>query len=216
MSALHYRDNWVNPLDIDQIEIPFHAASGEQPIMMMIGSGSNGNFLENDDAIAVSWPMESGATAIFTMPKEAIDITGFVKSGMAWETITRCRKGEESFKPTGGIKLILPEIDLKSEDFDLAGKLRAMGLHKIFQPNAELHGITEADASVTQIIQESMLKLDANGAEGAAYTAIVSVTGCNVFDPISEPVTVIFDRPFAFAVFSHSDVPLFIGTYLSE
>lgn len=90
--------------------------------------------------------------------------------------------------------------------------LRSLGIEKIFSPGADFGNITEADAMVSKVIQGTMLKLDPNGAEGAAYTIFAVPAGCAP-ESMPEPVRVVFDRPFAFAIFSHSGAPLFVGVY---
>lgn len=90
--------------------------------------------------------------------------------------------------------------------------LRALGIGKAFLPGADFGNITEADAMVSRVVQNAALKLDPNGAEGAAYTIFVVPAGC-ASESMSEPVRVVFDRPFAFAIFSHSGAPLFVGAY---
>ena len=84
---------------------------------------------------------------------------------------------------------------------------------KRFLPGADFGSITETDAMVSKAIQDTMLKLDPNGAEGAAYTIFAVAAGCAP-EPMPEPVRVVFDRPFAFAIFSHSGAPLFVGAYV--
>lgn len=90
--------------------------------------------------------------------------------------------------------------------------LRALGIEKAFLPGADFGNITEADAMVSRVVQNAMLKLDPNGAEGAAYTIFAVPAGCAP-EPMPELVRVVFDRPFTFAIFSHSGAPLFVGVY---
>lgn len=70
-------------------------------------------------------------------------------------------------------------------------------------------GKTKADIMISEVIQSAKLTLDPNGAEGAAYTAIVADIGC-----MPDFVRIVFDQPFAFAVFSRTGVPLFAGAYV--
>ena len=93
--------------------------------------------------------------------------------------------------------------------------LRALGIEKAFLPGAYFGNISEADAMVSKVIQGTMLKLDPNGAEGVAYGVFVVAAGCAP-EPMPEPVRIVFDRPFAFAIFSHSGAPLFVGAYVGN
>ena len=85
---------------------------------------------------------------------------------------------------------------LRPHHRDLRGMLRALGIEKAFLPGADFGNITEADAMASKVIQNTMLKLDPNGAEGAAYTIFAVAAGCAP-EPMPEPVRVVFDRPFA-------------------
>lgn len=75
-------------------------------------------------------------------------------------------------------------------------------------------GTTKADIMISEVIQSAKLTLDPNGAEGAAYTAIAADIG-RIPEPMPNPMRVVFDQPFAFAVFSRSGVPLFTGAYMN-
>ena len=90
--------------------------------------------------------------------------------------------------------------------------LRSLGIEKIFSPGADFGNITEADAMVSRVVRDTVLKLDPNGAEGAAYT-IFAVPAGYAPEPMPELVRVVFDCPFAFAIFSHSGALLFVGAY---
>ena len=90
--------------------------------------------------------------------------------------------------------------------------LRALGIEKAFLPGADFGNNTETDTMVSRVVQNAVLKLDPNGAEGAVYTIFVVPAGCAP-EPMPELVRVVFDRSFAFAIFSHSGAPLFVGEY---
>ena len=214
ISALYFKDNWMDPLG-DEDEIVFNAPTGSHAIPMMGGFSSDARLLKTHEAIAASWPMQSDAQAVFAMPDNAEEMDSFVKNGAAWEAISRCFEDEGATHPDGGIELYMPQFELKSEDSELEHTLRSMGVRKAFTPEAELEGITKADAMVSKVTQNTMLKLDPNGAEGAAYTAFVAVAACATF-PKTDPVKVVLDKPFVFAAFSHSGAPLFIGTYMGD
>lgn len=212
ISALYFKDSWVDPLDDEDIEVVFRAPEPQSDVAMMGGFGSYGHLLSTREAIAVSWPMQSGAVAVFAMSNNGATLDDFVQSGAAWDAILRCRMRMGTTRPKGGIELFVPQFELRSDDRDLGGVLRSLGIEKAFLPGADFGNITEADAMVSKVIQGTMLKLDPNGAEGAAYTIFAVPAGCAP-EPMPEPVRVVFDRPFAFGIFSHSGAPLFVGVY---
>lgn len=212
ISALYFKDSWVDPLDDEDVEVVFRASEPQSDVAMMAGFGSYGRLLSTRETTAVSWPMRSGAVAVFARSNNGATLDDFVQSGAAWDAILRCRMRMGTTRPKGGIELFVPQFELRSDDRDLGGVLRSLGIEKAFLPGADFGNITEADAMVSKVIQGTMLKLDPNGAEGAAYTIFDVPAGCAP-ESMPEPVRVVFDRPFAFAIFSHSGVPLFVGVY---
>lgn len=212
ISALHFKDNWVDRLEDDEVETTFNTASGPT-VTMMGGFGFKGHLLSDNRATAVSWPMESGATVVFAKTTDAATIGDFIKSGEAWNAIMRCHKCIGTTQPDGGIELLVPELKTESDNQNLNETLRAMGIARAFAPEAELDSITKADAMISEVIQSAKLTLDQNGAEGAAYTVIAADIGC-IPKPMPNPARIVFDQPFAFAVFSRSGAPLFTGAYM--
>ena len=85
-------------------------------------------------------------------------------------------------------------------------------IKRAFSPEAEFDEITDCPLMLNQVIQNSVLKLDPFGVEGAAYTMCIAVAGIppSLF---AKPVKVVFNRPFAFALFSNTGAPLFVGVY---
>lgn len=213
ISALYFKDSWVDPLDDEDVEVVFRAPEPQPDVAMMGGFGSYGHLLSTRAATAVSWPMQSGAVAVFAMSNDGATLDDFVQSGAAWNAISRCYMRMGTTCPKGGIELFMPQFELRSDDRDLGGMLRSLGIEKAFSPGADFGNITEADAMVSKVIQDTMLKLDPNGPEGAAYTIFAVAAGCAP-EPMPEPVRVVFDRPFA--IFSHSGAPLFVGAYVGN
>ena len=81
---------------------------------MMGGFGSYGHLLSTREAIAVSWPMQSGAVAVFAMSNNGATLDDFVQSGAAWDAILRCHMRMGTTRPKGGIELFVPQFELRS------------------------------------------------------------------------------------------------------
>ena len=73
--------------------------------------------------------------------------------------------------------------------------------------------MTKAAIMISEVIQSAKLTLDPNGAEGAAYTVIAADIN-RTPEPMPNPMRVVLDQPFAFAVFARSGAPLFTGAYM--
>lgn len=215
MSALHFKDAWVDRFD-EEIEMAFSAADAPQTVQAMVGLGKCGWLINDADGTAVQWPMMSRASVVFAKPSGAGGIDEFVSSGAAWRLIARCRERRGAERPAGGIELTVPLLDLRTDGTGLVELLKSMGVRRAFSPVAQLSGMTEANAMVDSVSQNALFKLDLDGAEGAAFTLVeVAAAGIPEEWP-SAPVKVTFDRPFAFALFTSAGAPLFVGVYRGE
>ena len=213
IAAMNFKDNWVNSLDdAEELMMTFHTPKQDLEVEMMTGLSNSNAFYESEKSIAVSWDLESGASFVFAMPKTNTEINDFVASGDAWEAISNCYKEQDVTYPEGGVELVVPQFELKTQGLDLNKLITSLGVKRAFSPEAEFGKITDFPLMLDQVIQNSVLKLDPFGVEGAAYTMCIAIAGCppSVFQ---EPVRVVFDRPFAFALFSNTGAPLSVGVY---
>jgi len=98
------------------------------------------------------------------------------------------------------VRLRLPKVDV-SMQAELSPALNRLGVRTMFRDDADLRGISPDQLAVQAVLHESVLKVDEQGFEGAAATAVMMrLAG---FMP-SEPVTVDVDRPFLLLV-QHND-----------
>lgn len=92
----------------------------------------------------------------------------------------------------------------------LTGVLEAMGIKDAFNGRANFQGISDAPLYISDILQKSYLKINEEGAEAAAVTAIM--VGCLAMRPTEKPIEVKFDRPFIYLIVDQATGNiLFIG-----
>jgi serine protease inhibitor len=100
----------------------------------------------------------------------------------------------------------LPTLDTQAKGvdaMDLIPALKALGVTDIFDLNADLSGISQTDAlAVSQVVQQSVLKVDRHGTRAAAVTQIAAVEASAPLDP-TQPIVFTVDRPYLFTI-SHS------------
>jgi serpin B len=94
------------------------------------------------------------------------------------------------------VNLRLPKVDVRMKA-ELSTPLDQLGVTTVFTNSADLSGITEARLAVQAVLHESVLKLDEQGLEGAAATAIMMRM---VSMPTARPVELQVDRPFLLVV----------------
>jgi serpin B len=94
------------------------------------------------------------------------------------------------------VNLWLPKVDVRMKA-ELSKPLSRLGVDTVFTDSADLSGITAARIAVQRVLHESVLKLDEQGLEGAAATAMMMRM---VSMPVGRPVEVHVDRPFLLVV----------------
>lgn len=106
----------------------------------------------------------------------------------------------------------MPKFELKYE-IKLKNVLTSMGMRSVFDWDANLSGIADADPLfVSEVKHKSFLKIDEVGTEAAAVTYIsffhpISFSGHEQYYP-----TMFINRPFIFVIREkNSDAVLFMG-----
>lgn len=98
------------------------------------------------------------------------------------------------------VQLRLPKIDVSMQS-ELTPALNQVGVRTVFSRDADLSGITASELAVQAVLHEAVLKLDEQGLEGAAATAVMMRL---MSLPTGPPVELTVDRPFLLLV-RHKD-----------
>lgn len=108
-------------------------------------------------------------------------------------TMAKLELATSSFR-NGTIDLYLPKFELDKQN-DLRDNLTNIGLREIFG-NADLSGITgNRQLVVSDIVQRAVVKVDEEGTEAAAATAVVGVIRSGTRIPVMK-----VDHPFLFFI----------------
>ncbi len=94
------------------------------------------------------------------------------------------------------VELRLPKVDVKTQ-VELTPPLNQLGVRTVFTRDADLSGITMRELAVQAVLHEAVLKLDEQGLEGAAATAVMMRL---MSLPTGRPVELHVDRPFLLVV----------------
>ena len=83
-------------------------------------------------------------------------------------------------------------------------------MNSVFSGQADLSVMTNARVGADDVLHKTYIRLDRDGTEAAAVTAIV-VKATSVIDPPPER-TICLNRPFVYALMdTETGLPLFIG-----
>jgi serpin B len=108
------------------------------------------------------------------------------------------------------VRVLLPRWDTASA-FSLGEQLEALGMPLAFTDGADFSGITtDEPLRIGSVIHQANITVGEEGTEAAAATAVAGEAGSA--PPEDEPVELVFDRPFVFALRDTvSGAVLFLG-----
>ncbi|MBQ6893140.1 MAG: serpin family protein [Clostridia bacterium] len=113
---------------------------------------------------------------------------------------------------TGNVHVSIPKFELEYK-IQLNDILMALGMENAFDDRADLSGLTGVRGlAVDDVLQKTYIKIDEEGTEAAAVTAI-AIDEC-AYISTEAPKEFIADRPFYFAIRDNtSGELLFVGRY---
>jgi serpin B len=183
VNALYLKCAWIEEFpEHDTADLPFRGA-GNVATMRREG---NLRYARRDGWQAVAMPARGGVEAVVLLPDDELGGTGGVPEVLEALEFER-------------IELFLPKLDL-SVNTSLAESLRQVGVRAVFsRADADLTGLSpDPRLYVDDVVHEAVLRLDEQGFEGAAATAVVM--RMTSFVPVEAARTVRVDRPYLLLV----------------
>ncbi|MBR6322777.1 MAG: hypothetical protein IKR59_07900 [Lachnospiraceae bacterium] len=186
MNALYFKDNWVQPFNTYATEEDdFHTESGETVKKPFMHLTERFRYYEDGDTQLVILPMESGVYMAFVL-------------GSTANLSTKINAAEGT-----RVRLSIPKMDLETSfgSGELVDFLKECGVSRAFnQSLADFSAMIDHSIYVDEIIQKTRIKLDEDGVEAAAVTAIMTKDGMSL--DTKEPVDFTADRPFSFYIYT--------------
>jgi serine protease inhibitor len=195
VNALYLRTGWRNEFPAHATQPrPFHAPAGPRDVPTMRLTARLGHAAGHGWQV-VTLPAVGGVEAVVLLPDT--DLAG----AEAELDAARLASLLDAPRPTR-VELFLPRLRV-SERSSLEGALARLGVRRLFTADADLGGLfAEHRAHVSAVLHESVLRVDEQGLEGAAATAVMMRLSAVVRE--EEPVVVRVDRPFLLLV-RHAD-----------
>lgn len=195
-NAVHLKAPW----DEDFTEREAQSFDGGDEVAMM-GRTMTAPAWTDDDLSAVLVPYAGDELAMLVvLPTEGVELQ--LGAGRLHEILDGAGPGT--------VELTLPPFEFEST-LDLEQDLQRAGLKAMFSDAADLSAITTAEPlQVKRVRQVARIAVDEKGTEASAATAVaVGPTGAPA---PAEPVVMVCDRPFLFAIVDlQTRVPVFGG-----
>ncbi len=190
VNALYFKDKWKIPFDPARTETrPFHSlAGGPVDVPMMRSSVRNFAFREDDRFIAteLGYDNENFKLVVVTTKSWAAPEAEFAAvagwlAGQGFEE----KKGE----------IGLPRLSLSAGE-ELLSPLDALGLRQARLSPDSLEEFSPMSLVITRIVQRLELRVNEEGTEAAAATAVTTTRSIAMDDHVK----MIVDKPFVFAL----------------
>jgi serine protease inhibitor len=190
VNALYLKAAWKLPFrEANTRAAPFHAPSGTRDVPTMWLS-ENVGYAHTGGWQAVQLAGAGGLQAVALLPDgELAEAEPRLDQANLTNLLKKIR-----FKP---VELALPKISLDVPS-SLTGVLRGLGVRTMFTDAADLTGLSpDPRLTVSEVLHQAVLRVDEQGFEGAAATALTMRLTSMMTD---EPVAVTVDRPFLLLV----------------
>ncbi|MFI5610403.1 serpin family protein [Amycolatopsis sp. NPDC051903] len=190
VNALYLKTAWRHPFpEGATAPADFHSPGGPRRVPTMRLEATIG-YQRHDGWQVVSLPAHGGVEATILLPDGDLEPAEAALDPAALATLLD--------RPQRRLlRLTLPKIELDVRT-DLDTALRGLGVRELFTQDADLTGLTATRPLwVDSVVHQAVLRLDEQGLEGAAATAIQMRT---LSMSRAEPLEVRVDRPFLLLV----------------
>jgi serine protease inhibitor len=189
VNALYLKCAWrYRFIDGATTPSPFHTPRGTVDAPTMTLSEQIG-YAATDGWQVVSLPAVGGVEAVVLLPDGDL---ASAEPGLDADLLARLLAAPRPQQ----VQLRLPRIHVRTKA-ELTRPLTQLGVGTMFTDAADLSGITAMRLAVQAVLHEAVLKLDEQGLEGAAATAVMMRM---VSMQLGRPVEVTVDRPFLLVV----------------
>ena len=207
-STIYYKAHWQDVFNDDNTEdAVFHAKDGDQTVPFM-NEKRSGSISWGSNFTAAFKPMAGRQRMYFVLPDEGSTVDEVLANDQFW-TMLSGSDDYENVKHGCIVTMSIPKFDVSS-GANLIDGLRALGVEDVFSPDAsDFSALTpQKGVFVGKVSHNARVKIDEEGVEAAAYTAMLL---CGSSMP-TDYVDFICDRPFIFAIQNYDGAVLFMGT----
>ena len=194
-NAIYFDAAWQDKFEKRGTEpMPFTLLDGRDvTVDMMHGKQRRGRYGEGEGWVAAEVPYQGGELAMaILVPMEFREFEAGLDADRARDILNQLQEVEYT--------LYMPKFRYESS-FSLKEALAAMGMTDAFYAErADLSGMDgkrDRDLFVSAVVHKALVRVDEEGTEAAAATAVVIRMGGA---PGGEPLVMVVDRPFIFLI----------------
>ena len=211
LNAIYFRAEWTNGFDEKQTqEGDFTLANGRKTKLPLMHNQLTTSYIKTDLFEALYLPFSKQAYRMFLLlPNNGHTIADVVEA-LTDEMVTSLPW------QTANATVTLPRFQISSNYDKLPEMLQALGIRKMFTPEAEFTNISPNNIFISMMKQKANLSINEQGGEAAVITIAGMYDGVELgeFPSPLPKVTFTADRPFVYLITEQSSGTIFfIGTY---
>jgi serine protease inhibitor len=213
IDAVYFKGAWEHAFSASQnFSAQFDRENGGPCQITMMKRGLSAPYLETDDLQAVKLPYAGGRLeTLLILPAKGTGLGAVVQrlSTGSW------KQTMDQFTEAPGT-ISLPRFKATYRD-SLVSALTELGMKAVFEPSTDFAPMFEDIRKffVSNIIQQTYLRVDENGSEAAAATE-VQIEASAIRRPINKPFNLVFDHPFLFAIMDDQSGQLLFAGVLRD
>jgi serpin B len=185
MNALYYKNSWLESFQKDATDTgEFTTKDGGKTEKEFMHRTDSFLYYEDEETQLLVLPMKGGVNMVFVLGD---------RSGLA-EKISKA-----SYQR---VQLTIPKFDIETsfDQGEFVDFLKESGVTAAFESaRADFSRMIDCPVYVGDIIQKTRIKIDEDGVEAAAVTAILMLRGAYLAE---KPIEFKADRPFYFSIYA--------------
>lgn len=191
VNAIYLKATWANQFDTEATaDGTFTTAAGDAVQLPMMTRTMQADYATGDGWQAVELGYENSSLAMLLIVPEDGFLSLFEETFLLSDAVP--------YLAPRRVSLQLPRFDIESK-FGLADVLAGMGMHDAFTAAADFSGMTRAEQlQIAAVVHQANITVTETGTEAAAATAVVMEATAAPVE--TEPIELVVDRPFVFAV----------------
>lgn len=196
VNTLYFYGGWSEPFseEMTQEDLFYLEDGGQVMVPYLNRTQREGAFKKGEGCTLSYLGTNNGCRMIFLLPDKDRALEEFLESPKRLRDAMEV-KGEDWV--SGKVIWKVPKFDFGSS-YQLNDTLKAMGMERMFDGQAEFGGISPDPLMVSDVIQQTHIGVDENGVEGAAFTMMAMARGAIIEN--EEMAEMILDRPFLFGI----------------
>lgn len=210
-NAVYFNAEWAVPFPMEgTYDEEFYGTKGTQTVPFMHMSDCYFKYYEYKGIRALRMNYKDSDMAMdILIPVQAEDDVTKLFNDLSFEEKQELYQGLSDSEEIMIGSLKLPRFEFSSDTINLNSYLQKLGMVRAFTDGAQFDTIS-VDAYISDILHKTYIRVDENGTEAAAVTAVLMN---RMSLPMEEPVSFEVDMPFMYYISDTSDgTVLFIGS----